>query len=76
MAINLLHKCNWNIRQEGRENGVQETLEVIMAKNFPKVMTQKIPNPGNSREQQAAVFKNPTLRYIIILKLNKFKSFC
>lgn len=54
MAINLLHKCNWNIRQEGRENGVQETLEVIMAKNFPKIMTQKIPNPGNSREQQAA----------------------
>ena len=62
MAINLLHKCNWNIRQEGRENGVQETLEVIMAKNFPKVMTQKIPNPGNSENSKQHKLKKKKIK--------------
>lgn len=32
---------------KGEEKGAKELFEVIMTKNFPKLMTHKLTDPGN-----------------------------
>lgn len=40
--------CTIEIAEEERDNGAEEIFEIILAKNFPKLMTDTKQHPGSS----------------------------